>query len=169
MEHSSGGEGPLVSLVAQPNARTAIIRIEHAVLTKARPEIVWRLFTDWEFWNRISDRYRAIEWFGAPWTPGSRLRVELFRPFKATVNRVITSCDTGQSLAWINHVMGYTMEQWVFFQPVTDGGARIFTWLEFTGPGQTIDGRSVQEIIQEYIEEWYEGFRLVCDRNALSS
>lgn len=169
MEESSGGEGPLAPLSTQPTLRTGILRIEHAVVTKARAGVAWRIFTDCEYWGQISNRYRAIQWYGTPWTPGSRVRVQLLKPFKTSVDRVITACEPGQSVAWINHVLGYTMEQWVFFQPILGGGTRIFTWIEFTGPGHTLEGRSVQEIIEEYLEEWYEAFRLECDRAALSS
>jgi len=95
--------------------------------------------------------------------------VRLIHPLVATVDRVITACEPGQSIAWINHVIGYTMEQWLFFQPVVGGGARIFTWLEFVGPSEMIEGRSVQEVIEEYLQEWYESFQLECDRVALSS
>ncbi|HKW19222.1 MAG TPA: hypothetical protein VJO35_17070 [Terriglobales bacterium] len=169
MQESSGGEGPLTLPAAQPNSRNGITRIEHAVVTRARPGIAWRVLTDWECWSQISDRYRTIEWNGKPWSPGSRLRVALLRPLKATVDRVITACESGQSLAWINHVIGFTMEQWVFFQPIVGGGTRVFTWLEYTGPGQIIEGRSVQETIEEYLGEWYEAFRIECDQAASSS
>ena len=169
MEDSSEGESPLGPSSAQPSVRAGIIRIEHAVITKAQPRVSWQIFTDWKRWSRISNRYQEIQWYGRPWSPGSRMRVELLRPFEVTVDRVITACVPGKSLAWINHVIGYTMEQWVFFQPVAGGGTRIFTWLEFTGPQATIDGRSVQEFIEEYINEWYEAFRLECDRAVMDN
>jgi len=168
MEESSTGESPLASSPAQPNIRTRIVRIEHAVTTSACPELAWRVFTDWKHWPRISNRYHGIQWSGIPWSSGSRLRVHLLKPFKATVDRVITSCEPSQSLAWINHVKGYTMEQWLFFHPLAEG-TRVFTWLDFTGPSEVIEGRSVREIIGEYLQEWYEAFRLQCDRASASS
>lgn len=169
MKESVSGEAPPASSGAHAGIRTSIVRIEHAVVTKARPGTAWQIFTNCEYWRRISDRYRGIEWYGTPWTPGSRVRVKLLHPVVATVDRVITACEPGQSIAWINHLIGYTMEQWLFFQPVAGGGARIFTWLEFVGPSDTIEGRPVQAVIEEYLQEWYECFRIECDRVALSS
>ncbi|SRR5581483_8930 len=166
MEDSLTGEGRAAPYTAQ-NSRNGIVRVEHVVWTKAIPEVAWEIFTDWENWHRISNRYGAIQWTGTPWATGSRIRVEIFRPFKATVDRVITVIEPGQCIAWINHVLGYTMEQWVVFQPVFDG-TRIATWLEFTGPGPTIEGRLVHEMIQEYLQEWYEAFRRECDLAAPS-
>jgi hypothetical protein len=162
MQDSSTGDRPSVSGGAQ--SRHRLVRIEHTVTTKAKPELAWQIFVDWRYWSRISNRYEAIEWHGKPWIPGSRLRVELLRPIKAAVDRVITSREPGKSLGWINHVIGYTMEQWLFFEPLSTGGSKIFTWLEFTGPAKTIEGRSVRSIIEEYLQEWYEAFRRECDK-----
>src|SRR5581483_2871512 len=169
MKEPLNGKAPPASSEAHAAIRTSIVRIEHSVVTKARPGTAWQIFTNCECRSRISDRYQGIEWYGAPWAPGSRIRVRLLHPVVATVDRVITACEPGQSIAWINHVIGYTMEQWLFFQPVVGGGARIFTWLEFVGPSEMIEGRSVQEVIEEYLQEWYESFQLECDRVALSS
>lgn len=168
MQDSSTGDRRIVSSAASSSGRTEILRIEHAVWTRAEPEIAWEMFTDWKNWHRISDRYQAIEWSGTPWSRSSRLRVELLHPFRTAVDRVITVSEPGECLAWINHVMGYTMEQWLVFQSIADG-TRIATWLEFTGPEATIEGRSVRDIIQEYLSEWYESFRLECDRAAVAS
>lgn len=162
MQDSSTGDGRLVPFSAQSSSRNEIVRIEHAVWTKATPHLAWQVFADWQNWHRISNRYHAIQWHGTPWTPGSRVRVDIFRPFKTTIDRVITLCEPHHCVAWINHVMGYTMEQWVVFQLSYDG-TRVSTWLEFTGPGTSIQGRPVQEIIEEYLQEWFEGFREQCD------
>jgi hypothetical protein len=160
------GDGAPAPSKAMLGLRSGLVRIEYAVSTKADSATAWHIFTDWQYWSRISNRYKEVRWHGRPWVPGSRLHVELRRPVEAVVDRVITVCQPAVHVAWINHVLGYTMEQWVFFQPAARGGTRVFTWLEFTGPGETFQGRSVQELIENYIEEWYEQFRLECDRAA---
>src|SRR2546426_8300400 len=88
----------------QPVPRPGIVRIELAVFTKADCELAWGIFSDWKRWQRVSDRYHSREWHGPPWTPGSRLQVELLRPIHARVDRVITVCTPPRCDAWINHV-----------------------------------------------------------------
>ncbi|HEY7351345.1 MAG TPA: hypothetical protein VH596_01140 [Terriglobales bacterium] len=135
--------------------------------TRAACALAWQIFTDWRNWHRISNRYESIKWNGTPWVAGSRIQVQILRPVKAKVDRVITMCTPGHSIAWINHVLGYSMEQWLLFDPLLEGGSRISTWLEFTGPSVKIEGRTVREVIKEYLHEWYANFRDTCDLAAL--
>jgi|SRR5579884_3090293 len=148
--------------------RPGIVRLEHAVFTTADNFVAWNVFADWKKWHRISDRYQSIEWRGVPWSAGSRLQVELLRPFRARVDRVIMGCIPAQFVTWINHVLGYTMEQWVQFESVAGGGTRVSTWVEFTGPSASIHGRAVKEIIEDYLKDWYGSFREQCDRAAVA-
>ena len=168
MQRSSTGTGRREASGAHSRTRAKIIRIEHNIWTKADPKTTWKIFTDWKKWHRISDRYESIEWFGTPWVPGSRVRIAILRPVKATVDRVITICEPTRCVAWINHVLGYSMEQWVVLEPA-NAGTTVSTWLEFTGPGLAIDGVAVQATIEQYLEEWYESFRAQCDRVTLQT
>ena len=125
--------------------------------------MAWRIFSDISRWRRFSDAYRNIEWRGEPWTPGSRLRIDIVKPVEATQDRVITMCTPPRGVAWINHVLGYSMEQWVLFDPV-DGGTRVSTWLEITG--SDFHGRDVRELVARIMEDWFSNFCAECDQVA---
>lgn len=126
--------------------------------------MAWKIFSDWTRWHEFSDIYRDIRWTkGQPWQAGSRMKIEIRRPLKTTVDHVIISCSPGKHIAWIDHTMGNTMEQWVLFDKLPDGGTRVHTWAEFTGLTNMLDGRPMKELIGEFIHKWYEKFRQVCD------
>src|SRR5438034_9968375 len=110
------------------NSKSEIARVDHIVFTKARCELAWRVFSNWKNWSSFSDIYDSeIEWKGTPWTPGSRLYFEIVRPVRAKVDRVITVCTPPRCVAWITHVHGYTMEQWLLFDPYVGGGTKVST------------------------------------------
>ena len=139
-----------------------IVRIEYSRSTNADCALAWRIFADCARWHRFSDGYRSIEWRGEPWEPGSRLRIELVRPVVATQDRVITLCTPPRCVAWINHVLGYTMEQWVLFDPDASGGTLVSTWIEITGVD--LEGRNVENLIAKFVSDWFTNFCAECDR-----
>jgi hypothetical protein len=164
MNHVFGpGEGPTRALCSS-KLRNEIARIEFAVVTKAECALVWKLFSQCEQWNRYLNAYGKIRWFGERWAPGSRLQIELTHPISAVQDRVITVCNPPRCVAWINHVLGYTMEQWVLFDPHTGGGTRVSTWIEFTGETLHVDGRDIEVIVRDFVAKWYSNFRDECDR-----
>jgi len=149
------------------NLRSEIARIEHAVFTNAPCDLVWKLFSDWKHWPAFSDIYGSpIEWKGSPWVPGSRMHFEIVYPVRAKLDRVITICTPPRCVAWINHVHGYTMEQWVLFDPYSGGGTRITTWIELTGPELCPDGQDARALVKALLEKWFANFCHECDRVA---
>ena len=115
--------------------------LEYTAFTKADRALAWKLFSDFRFWPAFSDIYGGISWAkGKPWAPGSRLRIEIIRPVKAVVDHVITICSPAEHVAWIDHALGNTMEQWVTFDALPDGGTRVHTWAEVAGATRTIEG-----------------------------
>lgn len=143
--------------------RSDMVRLEYAAVTQADPALAWKIFSDWRHWSRFSDFYGHIRWLsGEPWTVGSRLQIELVRPVRTTVDHVITVCSPPECVAWIDHFKGYTMEQWVLFEALAQGGTRVRTWAELVGPTIT-EGVPVREIIKSFIELWYSRFCSECD------
>jgi len=141
------------------------LRVEYTVVTRADRKLAWDIFSDWSLWHRFSDIYGDIRWIeGKPWTPGSRLRIELVQPVRAVLDHVITACSPGNFVAWIDHAHGNTMEQWVHFKTLADGATEIRTWAELLGPTQTIEGGDVREIVTNFIRSWYSNFAEECDR-----
>ena len=141
--------------------------LEYTAFTKADRAMAWKLFSDFRFWPAFSDIYGAIQWSkGKPWTPKSRMRIEIVRPVKAVVDHVITICSPGEHVAWIDHAFGNTMEQWVTFDALPDGRTRVHTWAEVTGPTRMIDGHDLSEFLRGFIRVWYDSFCAACDQLA---
>lgn len=161
-----GPDSGLTRSVRLPNLEKEIGRIEFGIFTKLECGLVWSIFSQCEQWNRFRDAYGEFRWYGDPWVAGSRLEIDLVQPVRATQKRVITVVDPPNRVAWINHVLGYTMEQSILFDPTPDGGTRILTWLEFVGPKLEIDSQGVSEAILNFVSEWFENFAAECDRMA---
>lgn len=141
-----------------------MVRFEYTAVTSADRELAWKVFTNIFLWRRFADVYGDIEWrSGAPWETGSRLKIEIVRPFKMNVDHVITICSRPNCIAWIDHFMGNTMEQWVQFETLQNGGTRVRTWAELTGATSVIDDKPVAEQVERFITNWYGRFCDECD------
>ena len=147
-----------------PSPKPKIVRFEYSRTTNAECALAWRIFADCQRWHRFSDAYRSFVWHGSPWVPGSRLQIEIVKPVVATQDRVITLCEPPRCVAWINHVLGYTMEQWVLFDPDKEGGTRVSTWIEITGVG--LEDNGVEKVVSKFIANWFVNFCEECDRVA---
>ncbi len=163
--------GPTPGLCAGKSStdkRPEIVRVEYTVFTKADVGLTWKIFSDWKLWPSFSDVYGkgGIEWRGAPWEPGSRLFIDIAYPVRTTVDRVITICTPPRCVAWISHVRGFTMEQWVLFDPYHGGGTKISTWIELMGVEFCVDGCDAREIVKGMLAKWFEEFCAECDRIA---
>jgi hypothetical protein len=142
-------------------------RVEFSVETKASRELAWKTFSNWHMWPLFSDFYENIRWSqGQPWKPGSRLEIKLVRPVPMVVDHVILACSPSEHVAWIDHALGTTMEQWVVFDALRGGGTRVRTWAEFTGIMPVLAGRPVKDCIRDFITGWYAKFADACDRQA---
>jgi hypothetical protein len=151
------------------NLRSDIARIDHTVFTKAHCNLAWKVFSNWKNWPAFSNIYGPeIEWKGQPWAPGSRLQFEIVQPVRAKVDRVITVCTPPRCVAWINHVHGYTMEQWLLFDPYVGGGTKVSTWIEMTGADLCGEGKDARLILKGMLEKWFANFCAECDRIAAS-
>ena len=164
MNHSSEPNPGPTSIVCDARPKPEIVRVEYSRSTKADCGKAWRIFSDVSRWHRFSDAYRSIEWRGAPWAPGSRLQIDIVKPVAARQDRVITICTPPRCVAWINHVHGYTMEQWVLFDPGAGGGTRVSTWLEITRADFAVP--DIEKLIKRIMEDWFLNFCAECDREA---
>ena len=139
--------------------------LEYTAFTKASPTLAWNMFCDFRLWPQFSNIYGDIRWTrGKPWTAGSRLKIEIIRPIKATVDHVITVCSPGEQIAWIDHVLGNTMEQWVTFEALPDGRTRVYTWADIHGSGPFVSARSLGEFVGSFLRQWYDSFCQACDQ-----
>lgn len=154
--------GLLPELSAQ--FRNHIARVEYVVFTRADCRLAWKIFSDIKLWPQFCDLYTGLRWQGTPWRPGSRLRMELKDPVNAVVDRVVTVCMPPNHLAWINHVLGYTMEQWIAFEPYSGGGTRVATWIEVTGAELSKRGGDDIRYLKTIVSTWFDNFSAECDR-----
>jgi hypothetical protein len=139
-------------------------RFEYSVITKAPRSLAWTVFSDWTLWPKFSSFYDEIRWTkGDPWQEGSRLTITTAFPIRITLDHVITSCVPAEKVSWIDHAIGITMEQWVFFDSLPDGGTQIRTWGEFTGITAVVAGRRVKDILLEFTRTWYTRYATECD------
>jgi hypothetical protein len=142
-----------------------IARLEYAVFTKAEPALVWKIFSDLSLWPKFFPLYSKITWLGAPWTQGSRLRLEVRPPVSAVMDRVLTLCTPPHHVAWINHVRGYTMEQWVSIEPYQGGGSRISTWIEITGKdlSEPMGKEADMQLLRQMVVTSFDSLCRECD------
>ncbi len=141
--------------------------ISYSIETRASAELAWDVFADWKNWRKFSDHYGVLAWAsGEPWQKGSRLRIEMLHPVHFHVDHVITVCVPAKRVAWIDHALGTTLEQWVYFEPLSIGGTRVRTWAEFTGIAHVVAGQPVRKLIFQFTQTWYERYAVECDRRA---
>lgn len=149
------------------NIRSEIVRVDHVVFTQAACDLAWKIFSNWNNWHLFSDVYGSeIKWKGAPWSPGSRLEFDILRPFRARVDRVITVCTPPRCVAWISHVRGYTMEQWILLNPYVGGGTKVSTWIEITGAELCPESDDVRPVLKGLLDTWFANYCAECDRLA---
>lgn len=145
--------------------RPRIVRVEYTDVTQADRSLAWKVFSDFRRWRKFSNIYGDIRWLaGKPWRPGSRMRIDVLRPFKTSVDHVITISRPAECVAWIDHFLGNTMEQWVTFSPQPDGATCVHTWAEVTGLTPEVDGKQFAELLKSFIELWYSRFCKECNR-----
>jgi len=140
-------------------------RFEYSVITTADPALAWRVFSDCTLWPKFSELYHEIRWSkGEPWHEGSRLSITTTASVGVTLDHVILTCVPGESVAWLDHAIGITMEQWVFFRPLPEGGTLVCTWAEFTGLARLIAGRTIKEVLLDFTRTWYDRYARECDQ-----
>jgi hypothetical protein len=135
---------------------------------KAKPGLAWEIFSNWRRWHTFANIYGRLEWVkGEPWTVGSRLNIEIVQPFQVVVEHVITHCDPGERVGWIDHAMGVAIDQWVVFEPRNGAGTCVRTSGEIVGANLTFaNGVTLEKFVTDFTRQWYEAFREVCNELA---
>jgi hypothetical protein len=141
----------------------------YIVRTKATPDVAWGVFSNWNLWRHFASIYGEMNWVeGRPWEVGSRMRIEVLRPGKAQVDRLIICCEPAREVGWIDKACGLTLDQWVEFEMHPLGGTRVRTWGDLGPSEQKLGGRSAPQLFAEFTETWFENFRLACDELAMN-
>ena len=108
-------------------------RIEYSVTVPVPAEVAFQAFQDLE---RLRHRgtYDDVAWVqGDPWQVGSRLRYDLLYPVRTTISSVVASINPPRAIAMINHALGVTAEQNIFFAPDLSGGTMVRITMDLVG------------------------------------
>ena len=108
-------------------------RVEHSVTVPVPIEVAFDAFQDLErlLYRGVYDEATWTE--GKPWQIGSRIRYVIVQPVRVTVSAVVTSINPPYSIELLNHGLGVTAEQHVYFTPNHQGGTRIRVTMNLIG------------------------------------
>src|ERR1700688_2846816 len=71
---------------------------------------VFSIYVDTDRWCH-RNLFGDIRWVqGKPWEAGRRLRIEILKPIRSTVDQVVQHFEPNQSVSYISHVLGMTCE-----------------------------------------------------------
>ena len=88
--------------------------------------------------------YAEASWIeGEPWQVGSRARYMVIKPVPSTIAAVVTVFNPPRHLSVINHGLGITVEQNVYFSTDSGGGTRVRMTMEFLGDSPVLTQREV--------------------------
>jgi hypothetical protein len=143
-------------------------KFSYEVLVRAKPKLAWEIFSNWRRWHTFANIYGRLEWVkGEPWSVGSRLSIEVVQPFHVIIDHVITHCDPGERVGWIDHAMGVAIDQWVIFQPKNGSGTLVRTHGEIVGADLMLTADlPLEKFVTDFTRQWYEAYRDVCNQLA---
>jgi hypothetical protein len=136
----------------------------YTVTTQASPAVAWDVFSNWNLWPKFASVYGEMNWSeGKPWEVGSRMQIEIIRPFETVIDHLLICCEPARELGWIARCLRMTMSQWVEFEPLFSGGTRVHTWGELSSSDLKAGGCTAAELHAVFTETWYENYRQACD------
>jgi hypothetical protein len=119
--------------------------VEYSVIVPVPLEVAFKAFQDLD---RLLHRgiYTEALWVeGKPWQVGSRLRYVIVRPVEATVSAVVTLITPPRAVSLLNHALGVTAEQHVYFTPEPKGSARVRMTLELIGKSTVLSEKDLHD------------------------
>jgi hypothetical protein len=144
-------------------------RVEYSVSVPVPVDAAFQAFQDLE---RLLHRgiYDAALWTeGAPWQVRSRLRYIVVRPVRATVSAVVTSINPPHSISLLNHGLGVTAEQNVYFGPDLKGGTRVRMTMDFVGKPSELSESAIHEAATFITKDALDTMATLCQRRASSA
>ena len=137
-------------------------RFEYVVEIAAPVHDVWREFSNI---NRLDGKgtYRHTAWVsGAPWQKGSRLRIEMVRPFPITVSALVSNCTPPHHAELLNHCIGLTTTQSVRFD-ATPTGTHARVVVEVIGKSWLLPEGAVHSLVPKLLKESMDALRTACE------
>jgi hypothetical protein len=144
-------------------------RVEYSVIVPVPVDAAFRAFRDLErlLHRGIYDEALWIE--GDPWQVGSRLRYVIVRPVRATVSAVVTDVTPPHSISLLNHALGVTAEQHVYFDPDLKSGARVRMTMDFVGKSSELSESAFHEAVTFIVKDALDTMARLCQRRASSA
>jgi hypothetical protein len=146
-----------------------LARIEYSVTVPVSVEAAFSAFQDLE---RLLHRgiYDEASWVeGAPWQVGSRLRYVVVKPIRATISAVVSSISPPRAISLLNHALGVTAEQNVYFSPELQGGARVRMTMDFVGKPSELSESALHEAVTFVVKDALDTMAALCRRGASSA
>jgi hypothetical protein len=144
-------------------------RVEYSVTVPVPVDAVFQAFQDLE---RLLHRgiYDEALWTeGAPWQVGSRLRYVIVQPVRTTISAVVTSISPPRAMSLLNHGLGITAEEHVYFGPDLKGGTRVRLTMDFVGKSSELSESAVHEAVTFIIKDALDTMAVLCRRRASSA
>ena len=144
-------------------------RVEYSVTVPVPVDAVFQAFQDLE---RLLHRgiYDEALWTeGVPWQVGSRLRYVIVQPVRTTISAVVTSISPPRAMSLLNHGLGITAEENVYFGPDLKGGTRVRLTMDFVGKSSEISESDVHEAVTFIIKDALDTMAVLCRRRASSA
>jgi hypothetical protein len=144
-------------------------RVEYSVTVPVPVDAAFQAFQDLE---RLLHRgvYDEALWIeGAPWQVGSRLRYVIVQPIRTTISAVVTSMSPPRAMSLLNHGLGITAEQNVYFDPDLKGGTRVRMTMDLVGKSSELSESAVHEAVTFIIKDGLDNVAALCRRRASSA
>jgi|SRR5271163_860905 hypothetical protein len=141
-------------------------RVEHFVTVPVTVETAFQVFLDLD---RLLHRgiYEEAAWIqGTPWQVGSRVRYVIVNPVQATVSAVVTSINPPHSLSLLNHGLGVTVEQHVYFSRDVKGGTRVRVTMDLVGKAFDLSDSSLADAATFILKDGLDSVVESCRRLA---
>jgi hypothetical protein len=144
-------------------------RVEYSVTVPVPVDVAFQAFQDFErlLHRGIYDEALWVE--GAPWQVGSRLRYVIVQPVRTTISAVVTSISPPRAMSLLNHGLGITVEEHVYFGPDLKGGTRVRLTMDFVGKSSELSESAVHEAVTFIIKDALDTMAVLCRRRASSA
>ncbi len=136
---------------------------EFEVGARCPRELAFAIYTDIERWRNRSV-FGDIRWVkGGPWEEGSRLSVEMRVPFSSRVDQVVQHCSPNESVSYLSHVLGMTIETRVTFLTVAAGETMIRVRMQIVGKLSRALGFAIEPVILKTTRRSFEDLSRECE------
>jgi hypothetical protein len=144
-------------------------RVEYSVTVPVPASVAFEAFQDLE---RLLNRgiYEEAVWVeGLPWQVGSRVRYVIVQPVRATISAVVSSINPPHAIALINHALGVTADQHVYFVPDVKRGTLVRMTMELVGKSFELSESAVDDAANFIVKDALDTMAALCQRGASSA